>query len=87
MQIIDSPKGTERIFMANNQSIWRQCKKKRRYRDENEVRKMMKIRQNASGQRLDYYFCEYCKGYHLTHKATMYEGWVDLGQTDGQIED
>ena len=45
---------------------WRQCGRKRRYRDEHVANIYRKMFEKERGTRLDYYWCEYCKGFHLT---------------------
>lgn len=47
-------------------SIWKQCKSKNRYRNEHEVNQYRKMYEEKRGKELDYYWCVYCKGYHLT---------------------
>ena len=47
-------------------SIWKQCKSKNRYRNEHEVNQYRKMYERERGKKLDYYWCVYCKGYHLT---------------------
>lgn len=47
-------------------SIWRQCKSKNRYRNEHEVNLYRKMYERERGKKLDYYYCVYCKGFHLT---------------------
>lgn len=51
-------------------SIWRQCGSKRRYRDEHTANKFRKLFEKERGKKLDYYWCEYCRGYHLTSKES-----------------
>ena len=50
--------------------IWRQCGRKKRYRDEHTVNHFRKIFERERGRPLDYYWCEYCKGFHLTSKQS-----------------
>lgn len=47
-------------------SKWRQCKCKKRYRDEHTVNYYRRICEQKRGVKLDYYWCPYCNGYHLT---------------------
>lgn len=54
--------------MTRKMTTWKGCGSKRRYRDENLVRKVMKLREKESGIKLDYYYCQNCNGYHLTSK-------------------
>ena len=51
-------------------NIWRQCGSKRRYRDEHTANHFRKLFEKERGKKLDYYWCEYCKGYHLTSKES-----------------
>lgn len=53
-------------------SIWRQCKSKRRYRDEHTVNYYKKRCQRARGQELAYYWCHVCNGFHLTSSTFCY---------------
>lgn len=64
--------------MKDKNKKWRQCEKKKRYRDESEVRAVMRKRMKEADVKLDFYYCTYCKGYHLTHKKTGFDGWGDL---------
>ena len=56
-------------------SIWRQCKRKKRYRDQHTANYYRKKFEQARGQKLDYYWCPYCNGYHLTSSGFI---WVDF---------
>ena len=47
-------------------SIWRQCTSKKRYKDEHTANHYRKMYQRERGKQLDYYWCAYCNGYHLT---------------------
>ncbi|MBR6849977.1 MAG: hypothetical protein IKM88_07070 [Lachnospiraceae bacterium] len=46
--------------------IWKQCGRKKRYRDEHTANQYRKLFEQLRGRRLDYYWCKYCNGYHLT---------------------
>lgn len=48
-----------------DKSIWRQCKRKNRYRDEHAANYYRKKFEQARGQKLDYYWCSYYNGYVL----------------------
>lgn len=48
--------------------IGRQCKIKKRYRNEHEVRQKIKQCLKYRNTELDFYFCECCKGYHITSR-------------------
>lgn len=50
-----------------NKEVWRQCGKKKRYKDESDARAVLRKCKERRGVDLDYYYCVYCKGYHLTH--------------------
>ena len=54
-------------------STWRQCKRKKRYRDEHQVNYYKKLCERARGIKLDYYWCAYCNGYHLTSSESFLE--------------
>ena len=47
-------------------SIWRQCKRKNRYRDEHTANYYRRKFEQERGKKLDYYWCPYCNGFHLT---------------------
>ena len=47
-------------------SIWRQCKRKNRYRDEHAANYYRRKFEQERGKKLDYYWCPYCNGFHLT---------------------
>lgn len=51
-----------------NKSIWNQCTRKKRYRDEHTANHYRKAFERLRGKKLDYYWCVYCHGYHLTSK-------------------
>ena len=55
--------------------VFRQCKSKKRYRDEKQARAVMKRRSREVGY-LDYYYCVYCNGWHLTSKEPMMKGRI-----------
>ena len=54
---------------------WNQCRKKKRYRDEHTVNIYRKKFEEARGTKLDYYWCAYCNGYHLTSEEFRLEGY------------
>ncbi len=58
---------------------WRQCGRKKRYRDEHTVNLFRKMFEKERGTKLDYYWCNYCNGFHLTSK-----GWslVDISLSE-----
>ncbi|MCR5691430.1 MAG: hypothetical protein K6G62_04340 [Eubacterium sp.] len=62
-------------------SIWRSCKSKTRYRDEHTVNDYKKKCERARGKKLDYYWCPYCRGFHLTSKVAedsyLFYEWKD----------
>lgn len=49
-----------------NKSIWRQCKRKIRYRDEHTANLYRRKFEQERGKKLDYYWCPHCNGFHLT---------------------
>ena len=53
--------------------VWMQCGRKRRYRDEHTVNQYRKIFEKSRGKKLDYYWCVYCNGYHLTSSESFME--------------
>ena len=56
---------------------WRQCKSKNRYRDMHTVNHYKKMCERSRGKKLDYYWCTYCNGYHLTSvEATEENGYM-----------
>lgn len=61
-------------------SIWRQCKRKRRYRDEHAANYFRRIYEQKRGKKLDYYWCPYCNGFHLTSAKFWMED-CDLEET------
>lgn len=46
--------------------IWRECKRKHRYRDEHSANHYRKICERERGKKLDYYWCPHYNGFHLT---------------------
>lgn len=49
---------------------WKTCGKKIRYRDEHSANQYKKKCERERNVKLDYYWCPYCKGYHLTSICT-----------------
>lgn len=49
-----------------DKSIWRQCKRKNRYRDEHTANLYRRKFEKKRGKKLDYYWCPHCNGFHLT---------------------
>lgn len=45
---------------------WNVCGKKMRYRDEHSANQYKRKCERERGIALDYYWCPYCKGFHLT---------------------
>lgn len=64
-------------------SIWNQCKKKNRYRDEHAANYYKRMYERERGKKLDYYWCPYCNGYHLTSEEWRPKGY---GLTVATIE-
>lgn len=50
--------------------IWNQCGRKIRYRDEHTANQYRKKCEKERGVKLDYYWCNFCGGYHLTSKVS-----------------
>lgn len=46
--------------------LYTSCRKKVRYRTEGEVSKARHKCERTRGVKLEYYFCPYCEGFHLT---------------------
>lgn len=61
--------------------VWKQCGSKRRYRDAHMANTFMRKYENERGKKLDYYWCRYCKGFHLTSME------LDLKYTDVSEDD
>lgn len=57
--------------------VYRQCGKKTRYKDESAVRAVKKKCEAARGEKLDWYYCSYCKGYHLTSLLEPPKSWEE----------
>lgn len=53
--------------------VWKMCGSKHRYRDEHAVNYFKRMCEQQRGQKLDYYWCPHCKGYHLTSAEFVYE--------------
>lgn len=51
--------------------IWRECKRKHRYRDEHSANHYRKICERERGKKLDYYWCPHCNGFHLTSSISV----------------
>ena len=49
-----------------SKKVWLTCGSKHRYRDEHTANLSRKKYEKERGQKLDYYWCPYCKGFHLT---------------------
>lgn len=58
-----------------DKSMWRQCKRKNRYRDEHTVNYYRKVFEQKRGKKLDYYWCPYCNGFHLTSAEVSMENY------------
>ena len=50
---------------------WRQCGRKKRYRDEHTANHFRKMFEQERGKKLDYYWCRYCNGFHLTSRESL----------------
>lgn len=51
--------------MATN-NHWSSCASKKRYRDEHTANLLRRKYEQLRGKKLDYYWCPYCRGFHLT---------------------
>ena len=49
-----------------SRKIWYQCGRKNRYRDEHTANYYRRVFEAQRGRKLDYYWCTYCNGFHLT---------------------
>ena len=58
-----------------NKRTWNQCRKKNRYRDEHTANLFRKKCEAERGVKLDYYWCAYCNGFHLTSETFRPEGY------------
>ena len=65
-------------------SIWKQCKGKNRYRDEHAANYFRRKFEEERGRKLDYYWCPYCNGYHLTSAEVNMEVF-DMEEPRGQV--
>ena len=50
--------------------IWRQCGRKKRYKNEHDANYFRKLFEKEREKKLDYYWCEFCNGYHLTSRES-----------------
>ena len=57
-------------------SIWRQCGRKKRYRNEHDANIYRKSFERERGQKLDYYWCSFCNGFHLTSRIFDVEEYI-----------
>lgn len=48
--------------------LGRECKGKKRYSSEHDVRQTIKTCQKYRDVQLDFYYCENCLGYHITSR-------------------
>ena len=67
-----------------NKSIWRQCKRKNRYRDEHAANYYRRKFEQERGKKLDYYWCPYCNGFHLTSAEIKIKDY-DFDETERQV--
>ena len=58
--------------------VWRQCGSKNRYKSEHDVNQYRKKYERIRGKALNYYWCEYCNGYHLTNAKVFYYETVEM---------
>lgn len=55
-------------------NIGKMCRTKKRYRNEHEVRRIIKLCEKSRNKRLDFYYCQYCNGYHITSRIEFVVG-------------
>ena len=67
-----------------DKSIWKQCKRKNRYRDEHTANLYRRKFEQERGKKLDYYWCPYCNGFHLT-SAEINTKDYDFEETGRQV--
>lgn len=56
-----------------DRKVWNMCGKKKRYRDEHSANQYRKKAEAERGKSFDYYWCPYCKGFHLTSEEFIPE--------------
>lgn len=56
---------------ARGADVFRSCKRKDRYPDENSARRATRKMAVRYGQTMYHYYCKYCEGFHLSKKAPM----------------
>lgn len=76
-------------------SIWNQCGRKNRYRDEHTANYYCRVLGEERGVKLDYYWCAYCNGFHLTSGEFRPEGyglrqdesgeWIHMGASGSRM--
>lgn len=49
-------------------SEYMSCKRKTRYRTSGEAQHMCSRIFKSTGKQMDYYYCDFCRGYHLTSR-------------------
>lgn len=57
-------------------SIWHQCKSKNRYRDEHTANYYRRMYEMQREIKLEYYWCSYCNGFHLTSSVAKSEEFL-----------
>lgn len=55
-----------------NKSTWRRCGSKHRYRYEHDAEQSRKKYEQLRGKKLRVYYCDVCKGFHLTSSFLCY---------------
>ena len=67
-----------------DKSIWRQRKRKNRYRDEHMANSYRRKFEQERGKQLDYSWCPYCNGFHLTSVEIKIKDY-DFDETERQV--
>lgn len=57
-----------RLKCARKRAYW-SCEKKTRYRSQDEAKRVADKVKHLRGTNLRIYYCEHCRGYHLTKQA------------------
>lgn len=67
--------------------IWKTCGSKNRYRDEHTANYYRKVYENMRGTKLDYYWCPYCDGFHLTSTGLdpRYYSFDEIDNTNAAV--
>lgn len=66
-------------------SKWTKCGRKNRYRDEHTANYYRKMYEKQRGKKLDYYWCPYCSGFHLTSMEVNMKYYSRLEVSDEAV--